>query len=273
MARLPADRPIGVFDSGIGGLTVASALLRHLPNESLVYFGDTAHMPYGERSPDAIRYFSLRIANFLMRRQCKLVVIACNSASSAAYNILLDFFEGQALFVNVVDPLVKHVASFGFKKVGVIATKVTVASGVYEQRLKELQPDLEVVSLATPLLAPMIEEGSIHNDVSRAVIQSYLSHPDFEGIDALLLACTHYPLVRDDINAFFGGKVQIFDSTDVVALQAKSLLERNWLLNTDHRDPHRFYVSDLTPSFEDTARMFFGAEVRLEKQDIWMSGM
>ncbi|MCB0681391.1 MAG: glutamate racemase, partial [Saprospiraceae bacterium] len=196
-----ARRPIGIFDSGIGGLTVAHALAQQLPNEELIYFGDTAHMPYGERSADAIRYYSLRIVKFLLDKNCKMIVIACNSASTAAYQVLLDFFHEQALFVNVVDPLVERVAGEQFHKVGIIATKVTIRSGIYEQQLRSLQPDLRIHALATPLLAPMIEEGYIHNNLSQAVISQYLSDPGFGDIDALLLACTHYPLIRSDIEA------------------------------------------------------------------------
>lgn len=267
-------QPIGVFDSGIGGLTVANALLRYLPNEEIIYFGDTAHMPYGEKSADAIRYYSLRIAKFLLEQNCKLIVVACNSASSAAYKILLDFFEGEVLFVNVVDPLVKRVVTEGgYKKVGVIATKATIQSGVYEQKLKEAQTELEVVSLATPLLAPMIEEGFFHDKISHSVIENYLSYPDFEGIEALLLACTHYPLIKQDIVEYFDNRVTVYDSTDVVAKEVKNKLQKHRLLNDKQRNPHRFYVSDYTPSFEKTTKIFFENDVKLEEAAIWTKGM
>ena len=188
-----ANQPIGIFDSGIGGLTVANAIRHRLPNEQLCYFGDTAHLPYGDKSGDAIRYYSLKITKFLLEQQAKMIVIACNSASTAAYEVILDFFPDRALFVNVVDPLVEAVCAKGYKKVGLIATKATVGSGVYQKQLIKTQPDLEVVALATPLLVPMIEEGYAHSRISKSIIEDYLSHPGFEDIDALLLACTHYP--------------------------------------------------------------------------------
>ena len=273
-------QPIGVFDSGIGGLTVANAILKHLPNEELIYFGDTAHMPYGEKSADAIRYYCLKIVKFLLEKNCKIIVIACNSAASAAYKILLDFFEHEVLFVNVVDPLVKRVCTEGvtlgeknFKKVGVIATKATIATGVYEQKLKELQPNLEVISLATPLLAPMIEEGFFHDKISHSVIENYLSFADFQGIEALLLACTHYPLIKTDIEDFFNNQVKIFDSTDVVAEEVRKKLEKNNLLNDKKRHPHRFFVSDYTESFERTTQIFFPETIKLEPVGIWTEGM
>lgn len=266
-------QPIGVFDSGIGGLTVANALLKYLPNEELIYFGDTAHMPYGEKSADAIRYYSLKIAKFLLEQKCKLIVVACNSAASAAYRILLDFFGSEVLFVNVVDPLVNRVITEGYQKVGVIATKATIQSGVYEQKLKEAQPELEVISLATPLLAPMIEEGFFHDKISHSVIENYLSYPDFQGIEAMLLACTHYPLIKSDIVDFFENKVAVYDSTDVVAKEVREKLEKNNLLNDKQRNPHRFYVSDYTTSFEKTTNIFFEGDVKLEEAAIWTKGM
>ncbi|MEM9921712.1 MAG: glutamate racemase, partial [Bacteroidota bacterium] len=196
MKEIHCNQPIGVFDSGIGGLTVANAIIRHLPKEQIVYFGDTAHLPYGDKSADAIRYYCIKISKFLLDQGCKMIVIACNSASSAAYNILLDFFEGQTLFVNVVDPLVQTVVNKRFQKVGVIATKATVRSDIYRLKLLERQPNLKVASLATPLLAPMIEEGYAQNKIGQAILENYLSDTSLKDIEALLLSCTHYPLIR-----------------------------------------------------------------------------
>ncbi len=264
-----AAQPIGIFDSGIGGLTVANAILKELPNESIIYFGDTAHLPYGDKSADAIRYYCLKIVKFLLEKECKMVVIACNSASSAAYNVLLDFFEGQALFVNVVDPLVAEVARHHFKEVGVIATKATIGSGVYKTKLEKAQPGIIVSQLATPLLAPMIEEGFVENNISKAVLENYLGHKELEHIDALLLACTHYPLIRPAIEQFYDNKTMVFDSTDVVTTQVKQLLQENNLLNEGTEPKHKFYVSDYTDSFEQTTKVFFGTSIHLEYEPIW----
>lgn len=264
-----ASQPIGIFDSGIGGLTVANAIMRALPQEDIIYFGDTAHMPYGEKSADAIRYYSLRIAKFLLERHCKMVVIACNSASSTAYRVLLEFFKGQGLFVNVVDPLVEAVTARSFQRVGVIATKATVQSGIYEQQLHLRQPKLEVRTMATPLLAPMIEEGFVHNEVSQVILESYLGHHELEGIEALLLACTHYPLIRPEIETFYGDSVEVFDSTDVVAVEVKRVLEQSGLLNLQRRHPHRFFVSDYTQTFEHATRIFYPEGIHLEHYPMW----
>jgi glutamate racemase len=268
-AQHRSNQPIGVFDSGIGGLTVANAILQALPNERLVYFGDTAHLPYGDKSADAIRYYCLKIAKFLMEQQCKMIVVACNSASSVGYKVLLEFFREQILFVNVVDPLVAAVATGKYRKVGVIATKATINSGVYQQKLAALDPSLEIAAHATPLLAPMIEEGFIHNKISDTILENYLGHPDFEDIDALLLACTHYPLIREDISAFFGPQVEIFDSSILVAEEAKRLLEDYRLKSSELIQSHHFFVSDYTQSFSDTARLFYPDTLQLEHCNIW----
>ncbi len=262
-------QPIGVFDSGIGGLTVANAILKHLPNEQIIYFGDTAHLPYGDKSADAICFYCLKIVKFLLEKNCKMIVIACNSASSAAYNVLLDFFAGQALFVSVVDPLVDIVVEKRFSKVGVIATKATIRSDVYRLKLMTKQPELNVVSMATPLLVPMIEEGFFNDNISDAIIEKYLGDPAFESIEALLLACTHYPLIRKNIEQFLGPKVHVYDSNDVVAQAVKSKLKSTNLLSEELKADHQFFVSDYTHSFEETTRLFYDEKINLAHCPIW----
>ena len=154
-----------------------------MPNEHLIYFGDTVHLPYGDKSADAIRFYALKISKFLLEQNCKMIVIACNSASSAAYNTLLDFFEGKALFVNVVDPLVSAVVQKGYNEIGVIATKATIRSNIYRDKIKHQLQNSRVHSLSTPLLAPMIEEGFFKGEISKSVIESYLSVEEFQTID------------------------------------------------------------------------------------------
>ena len=184
-----SHRPIGIFDSGIGGLTVANAIQHVLPNESLVYFGDTAHLPYGDKSPDSIKYYSIRIAQFLMQQNCKMIVIACNTASALAFETVKDFIGGKVPVINVIDPVVDHVASSKkISKVGVIGTNGTIRSDIYAKKLHARSRKLEVASLATPLLAPMIEEGFFDNRISRTVIASYLDSRKLSKIDALILA-------------------------------------------------------------------------------------
>ncbi len=270
MTKTPHKKqPIGVFDSGIGGLTVANAINRYLPNEEIIYFGDTAHLPYGDKSADAIRYYCLKIVKFLLERDCKMIVIACNSASSAAYDTLVDFFPGEAIFVNVVDPLVTGVIEKSYKKIGIIATKATIRSDVYQRKLREQQSNLEVAALETPLLVPMIEEGYFDNNISQVIIENYLSNEQFKGIEALLLACTHYPLIRSDIEDYLGKAVDVLDSTLFTVRDIENKLRKRDLLNDHKEKDHQFYVSDFTQSFEETTRLFYNEHLQLDHYSIW----
>jgi glutamate racemase len=269
--KLNANQPIGLFDSGIGGLTVAKAIKDKLPKERLIYFGDTAHLPYGDKSPDSIKYYAIRIAQFLLDHQCKMIVIACNTASALAFDTVKDFVGKRALVVNVIDPVVKKITdNTRLKRIGVIGTKGTIKSGIHAQKLKEANEKLEVNGLATPLLVPMIEEGFFNNKISKAVIDSYLSRPKLKKIDALILGCTHYPLIKKEIESVYQGKVPLIDSADEVAEYVYRLLKKDNLLNTSAKKPdHRFYVSDYTEAFEKNTNFFFNEKVKLEEARIW----
>ena len=263
-------RPIGVFDSGIGGLTVAHAISRLLPNEQIIYFGDTAHLPYGDKSKDLIRSYSSDITNFLLHhKHCKCIVIACNTASAAAYEYLRDIHKGSVPIFNVIDPIIESVvADESIKHVGIIATKTTILSGVYQEKLSRRRPSLTYSALATPLLAPMIEEGFYNNNISQTVIHNYLEQPELKDIDALILGCTHYVMIKKEINEFYGGKVKLFDSTDIVATKLKAILAKENLLTDQPLGENLFYVSDYTEPFEQAAKAFYGKAIRLEQQSI-----
>ena len=269
--QLAASQPIGIFDSGIGGLTVANAIAKLLPNEKLVYFGDTAHLPYGDKSPQAIKSYSVRIAEFLLEQQCKTVIIACNTASASAFTAVKKQVGSRALVMNVIDPVVRYVAEHHLTdKVGVIGTKGTINSRVYVRKLQAKSKKLKVVSMATPLLAPMIEEGFFNNYISRTVIHSYLSRKAFKDINALILACTHYPLIKKEVQEFYGPAVEIVDSAEIVAQEVRARLDKKGLLNPAKRKPgHRFYVSDYTASFEESTRYFFKDQVQLKTLRFW----
>jgi len=266
-----ADQPIGIFDSGIGGLTVARAILERLPAERILYFGDTAHLPYGDKSSAAIRHYAERITDFLLERDCKAVVIACNSASAAAYGHLKRRFGERVPVFNVIDPVVEAVAARKeLQRIGVIGTKATVRAAAYPRKLRRLRPMLKVGSLATPLLAPMIEEGFFNNNISRAVLASYLERPSLRRIQALIMACTHYPLIRDDIEAFYNGQVELFDTPSVVADAVAARLREDGLLRRRRSSkPHAFCVSDYTDSFAKTTRLFWGEAIHLEPVALW----
>ena len=265
-------RPIGVFDSGIGGLTVARAVARVLPHERLVYFGDTAHLPYGDKSTAAIQAYAVKICDLLLKQQCKVILIACNSASAAAYELVREYVGSKAQVLNVIDPIVAHVGQeYAGRTVGLIGTKQTVNSNVYRKKIDDLDARVELRSLATPLLAPMIEEGFFNDSIASNVIETYLSNPVLDGIEALVLACTHYPLIKQQIAEFYQGRTEVLDASDVVAQHVRRYLEGQQLLAAAGAAPprHHFYVSDFTRSFEESTRIFFGQEVHLEHYPLW----
>ncbi len=263
------NKPIGLFDSGVGGLTVASAIKHILPGESLIYFGDTAHLPYGDKSAESIIAYSKKITGFLLDNDAKVVLVACNSASASAINALKDEFGDRIILIDVIEPVVNYIASKDFKKVGVIGTKRTVESKSYDKKIRALKPGMEIVSLATPLFVPMIEEGFIFDDISNAIIRTYLSDKKLQGIDSLILGCTHYPIIRNQINKQFNFEVEVIDSARVVAMELHRILKDNDLVSTSKNPSDRFYVSDYTPYFEKIARMFFESDINLQKLNIW----
>ena len=267
---IKSSSPIGIFDSGIGGLTVANAIIKLLPNEKLIYFGDTAHLPYGEKSPDSIKYYSIRIARFLMQRNCKMIVIACNTASALAYEVVKEFVGNAAHVVNVIDPVVEEVINKkNNNKIGVIGTKATIKSDIYAKKIRSLSKKTEVVSVATPLLASMIEEGYFNNKISRTIIHSYLSKSKLKKIDSLILACTHYPLIKPEIEEVYKSRVEIIDSAGVVGKHVRNILVKKNLL-ANHKSPHHhFFISDYTKSFEKSAKYFFKHKIKLEEANIW----
>jgi glutamate racemase len=264
------DRPIGIFDSGVGGLTVAHAVKQLLPGESLVYFGDTAHLPYGDKSAESIRSYSRRITEFLLEQDSKVILVACNSASSSAYDILKKEFEDKVILIDVIDPVVDYLGIRKFNKVGVIGTKRTISSGTYETKITERSPGTEVISMATPLLVPMIEEGFIFDDISNAILRAYLSDKSLSGIQALILGCTHYPIIKNQISKIFNFGIEVIDSARQVSQILKNTLEKNDLVNDSGKVNDQFFVSDFTPYFEKIARMFFEKEINLIKADIWV---
>lgn len=267
---LKPEQPIGIFDSGVGGLTVASAIKQLLPREQLIYFGDTAHLPYGDKSKDTIIRYSRHIADFLIEKEVKVVLIACNTASAVAYNHLVEHLANRVHIVNVIDPAVDFIVShYSNEKVGVIGTKGTIQSGTYERKILEKGHGIQVKSLATPLFVPMIEEGFVYDDISNAIIRAYLSEERLTNIKSLILGCTHYPIIKNQIRKFFNFNVDVVDSANIVATYLKKILEENNLINTGRRANHVYYVSDYTEYFEAIARMFFEERLNLVKKNIW----
>ncbi len=260
-------RPIGIFDSGVGGLTVARALRHALPAEDLVYFGDTQHMPYGERSAEAVEHFSVRIAEFLLAQNCKMLVIACNTASAVATHRVVQRFGSKVPVLNVIDPIIAAVGK-NFSEhasIGVIATKRTIESKVYQEKLLALSRHLKVAAKATPLLAAAIEEGFGHHPVGKALLEAYFADQALLDLDALILGCTHYPIVKADIQALLPPRTQLMDAGELIAEEARRTLETQSLTQSkENLGQLRCWVSDYTETFATIGRVFLGEPVQLE---------
>jgi len=221
-------RPIGVFDSGIGGLTVVKALRELLPNEDIFYLGDTARVPYGGKSATTVERYSLEMADMLLEENVKLVVIACNSASAVALGRLEQTLSVPV--IGVIKPGAQAaVAATRSQHVGVIGTRATIKSGAYERELRALNPDINVTARACPLLVPLIEEGWLDDGLTDHVIARYLGPLTQEGVDTLVLGCTHYPLLADAIGRFLAGKAKLVDSAHTCAKAVEQLLDRHSL--------------------------------------------
>lgn len=263
-----ADRPVGVFDSGIGGLTVMHALMERLPGESLVYFGDTARVPYGPKSPATVARFSIENVELLVGYGVKAVVVACNTATAHALPVLRARFNLP--IVGVVGPGARAAAAAtAAGRVGVIGTHGTVASGAYERALKELVPDLSVISRACPLFVPLAEEGLVDHPATRLIAAEYLAPFLADGIDTLILGCTHYPLLKGVIAEALPG-VRLIDSAEETARETAELLAREGLARTDGAPAHRWLVSDLPDQFLRVGQRFLGE--RLGSVDVVSAG-
>lgn len=265
-----ASDPIGIFDSGIGGLTVAKAVRDFLPNEKIIYFGDTAHLPYGDKSTAAIQAYSIKICDIFLQRKCKVILIACNSASAAATELVKEYVGKRAKVFNVIEPVVNYIReTYKETSIGLIGTKQTVGSEVYKNKIEDLENELTLNSLATPLLVPMIEEGFLEGTISQDIINEYLKKPLLQNIKALILGCTHYPLIKGQVGRYYEDDVEVIDSSEMVARSLKAYLEYNLLINTVENHSNEFMVSDYTRSFEELTKLFFGQEVHLEKYKLW----
>jgi glutamate racemase len=254
------SRPIGVFDSGVGGLTVAREILRLLPNESVLYLGDTARVPYGPRGPETIRRFALAMVQFLVRRNVKALVVACNSVSACAIEAIRA--ASPVPVIEVIRPTVEAaLRRTRSLRIGVIGTAATVNSGVYPRHVYAATERARVALQACPLFVPLAEEGLHAHPVTRMVAREYLAPLRAERIDVLVLGCTHYPLLRRDIAAVMGRKVTLVDSAGPTARALRALLEDEKLEN---RGPvhHRFCVTDASPKFLEIAHRILGVDIR-----------
>ena len=247
--------PVGVFDSGVGGLTVVREIIRQLPSENIVYFGDTARVPYGSKSKNTIIRFSEQIIRFLKTKQVKTIVIACNTASALALDTVREEFDVPIMGV-VIPGARAAVEATIHQKVGVVGTDATVRSGMYTKVIREMNPQIEVIEKACPLFVPLVEEGFKEHVVTREIIEYYLESMRATDIDAMILGCTHYPLLRSKIRAYMGEKIQIVNPAYETAMDLKQLLRE---LDLENDSPERsgsqyqFYVSDAAEKFRQFA--------------------
>jgi len=254
------NRPIGVFDSGIGGLTVLREIMSAVPGESTIYFGDDGRAPYGTKSHESIIKYSLQDMKFLESNNVKLIVIACNTASTHAYGELSR--QSKVPVIEVVNPGARAaVKATRNGKIGIIATRATINSDVYEQAVLSAGSDisgLKVISRACPLFVSLAEEGWWNNEVSRLTAEEYLRPLKEAGVDTVVLACTHYPLLADTISSVMGPGVQLINSGVAVAAEVKAMLEAEGLSSDGLNVSHAFYTSDDPDRFEQVASPFLG---------------
>jgi glutamate racemase len=252
------QKSIGVFDSGIGGLTVVHALMKRLPKENILYFGDTARVPYGTKSAEVVRQYAIEDAQFLMQQGVKMIVVACNTVSAVAMDDLRAHFN-----IPVIGMISSGARTASqrtkTKNIGVIGTIATIGSGAYTKALQAIYPDCNVVSRACPLFVPIAEEGWGDHHVAQLVSDEYLSSYSKEHIDTLILGCTHYPILRNVIQRTVGSDVVLIDSGEAAAEEVASILEEHDLVNDSTDTPnYAYYVSDVPQRFRELGEIFLG---------------
>jgi len=255
---------IGIFDSGVGGMTVARAIERLLPSYRLIYFGDLARTPYGTKSPETIVRYSVQNAEFLINHGAQVIIIACNSAASVATDVLKKSFD-VPIFEVITPAIAKAVQSTKSGRIGVIGTTATIKSSIYEKKLQELSPDYSIFSRACPLLVPLVEEGWLLKRETKMIVRRYLQPLKRHQIDTLVLGCTHYPLLRDLIHPRIGKTTNLIDSSIEVAGAVKNFLINNPIIekSLEHAGENLYYVSDTTSTAESIAEKIFSRPIQL----------
>jgi len=254
------DNPIGIFDSGVGGLTVCKAIAERVPNENIVYFGDTARVPYGSKSGETIKRYSLENADFLMSFHAKILVVACNTSCAVSLSSLKERYNVP--IVSVIDPAAKlAVQVTKAKKIGVIGTKRTIVSNAHSTIIKAMDPSIDVIGQACPLFVPLVEEGWLNSEATYLIARHYLNPLINKGIDTLILGCTHYPLLGKVIQEVVGPSVKLIYSDCVTAEEVKRLLRENNYFRKNLLPPyHKFFVTDDPKEFERIGKTFWGSD-------------
>jgi glutamate racemase len=263
---------LGIFDSGLGGLTVVKEIRRQLPDYQLLYLGDTARTPYGNRSKDLIYQFTQQAVDFLFKQGCQLIILACNTASAEALRqiqqVWLPSHYPSQRVLGVIRPVVEQAAEVSrFGRIGVVGTRGTIDSGAYQRELKAQNPKIFVWQQACPLLVPLVEEGWLKRPETKKILRYYLRPLKQQKIDTLILGCTHYPILFKHFQQISGSHIQVLDSAKIVAEKLKDYLNRHPEIETKlvKGKNHRFLVTDLTPTFQINAEKWLGQKIRLEK--------
>ncbi|MCL2220110.1 MAG: glutamate racemase [Chitinispirillia bacterium] len=258
------NRPIGVFDSGLGGLTVAKEIFRLMPNERIIYLGDTARVPYGGKSEETIRRFGLQDAKVLMDKDVKMLIVACNTVSSVAMDYLQTHIKDIPVIGVVLPGARAAVLRSAEKRVGVIGTAATVRSGSYARAINNIDPGIKVYCKPCPLFVPLVEEGLIENEITQMVVRHYLYEMVDLGIDCMILGCTHYPILMEVIQSTVGNRIQLVDSALWTAKEAQNILQAMKMTTGDDVNglqSSKFLVSDITPNFETVAETLLGVHL------------
>lgn len=258
-------RPIGIFDSGVGGLTVLTELRKKLPNENYIYIGDTKRFPYGSKSKETIIQISKRIVDTLISKKVKLIVIACGTATSQALEELKQIYNIP--IIGIIEPTVENQMNETVKRVGVIATRGTIRSKVWETTICKKNPSIAILSKETPLLAPMAEEGWIDNEVARSAIKEYMKDWKEENLDALILGCTHYPLFEKLLRKELGDTIKIINTGKEIAKSLEQYLKENDLKN-EGIGTEEIYLTDTESNFLNVAKQLFHKEIKIQKIDL-----
>lgn len=263
--KIDRNSPVGVFDSGVGGLTVVREIMRNLPSEKIVYFGDTARVPYGSKSKDTVIRYSRQIIRFLQEQQVKAIVIACNTASAFALDVMKEEFDIPIIGV-IESGAVVAAKETRNNRVGVIGTIGTVESGIHEGYLKKMNPSVRVFGKACPLFVPLVEENWLHDPITTEITARYLKDMKDKDIDTLILGCTHYPLIRSTIRSVMGEDVRLVNPAYETALELRRLLAKEDLLNLGTEQvefPYHFYVSDSEDKFRNFANSILPYDVEM----------
>lgn len=256
---------IGVFDSGVGGLTVIKEILKYLPQYQIIYFGDTARLPYGTKGADFVKKYSLKISQWLLQKGAKVIVIACHTSSAWASDFLKNKFKGIPIF-EMISPAVKEVSG---KNIGIIGTPGTIKSGSWEKKLLELNPELKIYSRACSLFVPLVEEGWLGNKITKEVIREYLEPLKYKKIDTLVLACTHYSILRKVIQKEVGKKVKIINPAESLARELKLFLKNNPQIASKIKKGknHQFFFSDEPYNLKKISGLCFHQEIKIKVMD------